>query len=40
VLKEEHRPEGTYVAAQVERTVAEALQPFVLVSDRDDGTST
>jgi GTP-binding protein HflX len=39
VLKEEHRPEGTYVAAQVERTVAEALEPFVLINDWADETS-
>jgi GTP-binding protein HflX len=39
VLKEEHRPEGTYVAAQVERTVAEALEPFVLINDWADESS-
>ena len=32
VLKEEHRADGTYLVAQVERFVADALDPFVLVS--------
>lgn len=32
VLKEEHRPEGTYVVAQLERSAAASLEPFALVS--------
>jgi GTP-binding protein HflX len=40
VLKEEHRPDGTYVVAQLERAAAASLAPFALVSDwSDDGTT-
>jgi GTP-binding protein HflX len=38
VLKEEHRPEGTYVVAQLERSAAAALAPYTLVRDwAEDG---
>ena len=33
VLKEEHRPDGTYVVAQLERSAAALLAPYALVSD-------
>ena len=36
VLKEEHRPEGTYVVAQVERATAASLEPFALTGDWSD----
>ena len=32
VLKEEHRPDGTYVVAQLEGATAATLEPFALVS--------
>ncbi len=32
VLKEEHRPEGTYVVAQLEASTAASLEPYVLMS--------
>jgi GTP-binding protein HflX len=40
VLKEEHRPEGTYVVAQLERAAAASLEPFALVRDWKDEVST
>lgn len=40
VLKEEHRPDGTYVVAQLERSAAASLAPFALVSDWTDDSST
>ncbi|HSK90027.1 MAG TPA: GTPase HflX [Euzebyales bacterium] len=40
VLKEEHRPEGTYVVAQVERAAAQSLEPYSMVSEWGDDTST
>jgi GTP-binding protein HflX len=40
VLKEEHRPEGTYVVAQLERAAAAAFEPFALVRDWKDEVST
>ena len=36
VLKEEHRPEGTYVVAQLERSTAASLEPFALTSGWSD----
>jgi GTP-binding protein HflX len=39
VLKEEHRPEGTYVVAQVERPTAALLEPFALTGDWPDELS-
>ena len=36
VLKEEHRPEGTYLVAQVERPAAAALAPYALMNAWDD----
>jgi len=32
VLKEEHRPEGTYVVAQLARSAAASLEPFAVVN--------
>jgi GTP-binding protein HflX len=40
VLKEEHRPEGTYVVAQLERAAAASFEPFALVRDWTDEVST
>jgi GTP-binding protein HflX len=40
VLKEEHRPEGTYVVAQLERATAASFEPFALVRDWTDEVST
>jgi GTP-binding protein HflX len=41
VLKEEHRPDGTYVVAQLERSAAASLAPFAMVRDwTDDDTQT
>ena len=39
VLKEEHRPEGTYVVAQLERSTAASLEPFALTSGWSDDHS-
>jgi GTPase len=40
VLKEEHRPDGTYVVAQLERSAAASLAPFAMVRDWTDDTQT
>jgi GTP-binding protein HflX len=40
VLKEEHRPDGTYVVAQLERSAAASLAPFAFVRDWTEETET